>query len=346
MIDPETTLEEIIIRVKSKRDISVWQKNAKIAPLLSFVDKLNSFPKKKINLPSSALRRSVLNEIARQGNQDRASLWKNLGSVFRFGGGLVGTLLILLSLGVGTAVAALESLPGQPMYSLKKVVEEAQYRLAQDETEKATLHIKFTNERVDELEELIAKSKEGKVSEEQVQKIVTQTLAELKTTNDAVAKAQDNDQPKVAILTKLINLHNKTDNLLKSASIESEGEIKIELEKAIEVSKISKEEAIDNMERAGLKVDSSPITIIEEKSNVVTAEGKITSINSTSLSIGTAKFLINAETKLVNATLEDLKVDLEVLVNGEVVEDKTYAKEITLKTIEIKDTIKEPTETQ
>jgi len=168
----------------------------------------------------------------------------------------LGSLLIVISLALGTAVAALESTPGQPIYPLKKVVENIQLRMASDEDEAANLQIKFANKRLEELEKVLEQNKAGEASEAEVSKAV----ADLQKTTKAAVTASGKTksaQPKVAVLTKLV----AQSAVLKSAAIESEGEVKLEIEKALETVIISQKQAIENIERAGLKVEAVPIEI-------------------------------------------------------------------------------------
>ena len=98
-----------------------------------------------------------------------------------------------------------------------------------------------------------------------MQKIISKTVKDLQaSTNAAVAATQvPSDETNISTLTKLAELGNKQEAVLKSATIRIEGEVKEELEKALEISRISKEEAIANIERAGLKVEGQAV-ILEE----------------------------------------------------------------------------------
>lgn len=178
---------------------------------------------------------------------------------FKLSAAFFGTILIAVSLTIGTAVAALDSVPGQPIYPLKKLVESAQLRLA-SEDEKADLQLKFADQRLEELGKILEQNRQGKLSEEKAKEIVAAAVKDLQAnTAAAVTAAQSSrsSSPKVKILTKLV----EQSAVLKSAAIESEGEVKLELEKALETTVISQEEAIRNIERAGLKVEANPIIL-------------------------------------------------------------------------------------
>jgi hypothetical protein len=235
---------------------------------------------------------------------------------------------------MGTAVAALQSVPGQTIYPLKKIVENVELKFTRDPAAKANLQIKFANTRLEELETVLAKSEAGEISSDEVQKIVSSTVNELKATTAAALNTSSGKQPsnkQVATLNKIVDLSNKQQAvlspLLSTAGISDDGQVKIIVEEALETSKISKEEAIKNIENAGLKVEDA---LTDADANKVTANGKITAVNSTSVTIGTATFLLTKDTEYANIKIADLKVDLTVKIVGENRSDKkTYALTIT-----------------
>jgi hypothetical protein len=252
-----------------------------------------------------------------------ASFSPNFLRIARVTAGVLGTFLIVVSLTVGTAVASLQSMPGQTLYPLKKIVESVQLRMTSDQTQKANLQIKFASTRLEELEQVLERGQNGQISAQEVQKIVTNTIQDLKTSTAAAVKVSV-EQPKVAIVSKLTDLSNK----LKTASIASEGEVKLELEKALQATRVSTDEAIKNIERAGLKVENQPITI--ENPDEVNATGKLTAVSETSVGIGTAKFLLTKDTKYVKVEVKDLKIEQVVEIKGQVKDGKTYATTVTL----------------
>jgi len=259
-------------------------------------------------------------------------VFQSIPRFLRISTGVIGSVLIFSSLTIGTAVAALESVPGQPIYPVKKFVENVQMRMTTDEAAKVNLQIKFANNRLEELEKVLEKNKQGKVSGEEVQKLVEKTIKDVAQTTDTISKKtseQKVENPQVKVLTKIVDLSNKQTALLQTASIQSEG--RLDLGKALEESLITKERAIENIEKAGLKVEEKPIVIeqrTEDTQNTVQAKGKLTSVSATSLNIGTARFLLTKDTKFVNIIETDLKVDKLVEIKGEVREGKTYALEI------------------
>lgn len=335
-IDLEKIIDEIANRVKHRHDVSNWEHNSQFAPITNVILKLNSLPKSK--LPKANLERiknQIFDKIAAPQVRARTKGFWFTPSALRFATGIVGSILIVISLSIGTAVAALQSVPGQAIYPLKKVVENIQLKFTSDPAAKANLRIKFANNRLDELAAVLEKNQAGQISTEKAQEIVAKTVADLQKTTAAISSSSkdSSSNTKVSTLTKILDLTNKQTAVLKpllsAATISNEGEVKSVLEQALETSKISKEEAIKNIENAGLKIEDQPIGIPED--NAVEANGAITSLSSTSINIGTSKFIVTKDTKYDNITTADLKVGLKVHISGEVRNDKqTYAVNISL----------------
>lgn len=332
--DQEQLIEEIVSRVKAGRDISDLPKNPTTNSYVKMIRTLNNFPKATIETPNfDRVRNQILDRIAIPQEEPVAGTFGMvLAAVPRFlkiGGAVIGSFLILSSLALGVSVAALQSLPGQPIYPVKKVVERVQLKLTADEAEKTNLEIKFANNRLEELEKLILQNQQGKVSGAEVQRIAEQTVSDISKTTSKVSQNTNPDQPQTQILTKLVDLTSKQTALLQTASVNEEGQVKLELQKALEASKVSQEKTLADIERAGLRVDETTTVISAKQApDEVTASGKITALNSTTISIGTAKFLLTKDTKFVNITQDALEVDQIVDIKGQIIQDKTYALEI------------------
>ncbi|MBX4191518.1 MAG: hypothetical protein KW804_01825 [Candidatus Doudnabacteria bacterium] len=279
---------------------------------------LQSIAKTKMpDFNSDRIRNQILDRIAipvESGFMTRASAF---APFLRLGAGVMASLLIVVSLTLGVAVAALDSVPGSSIYPLKKIVENIQLKLTPSD-EKSALQLKFASNRVDELQEVLEQKQEGKISAEEADKIIVSTVKDIQKTT---AAAVNNNPRSKTVVNKLADISNK----LKAASVQTEGQVKIDLEKALEDTKISQEEAIKNLEKAGLKVEASPLTI----SDTITASGKLTAVTIDSASIGTAKFLLTKDTKFVGLEAKDLKAGMLVDIKGEIKDNKSYALQIT-----------------
>lgn len=336
MINTPEQLDELINRLKNNSDVSNYLKDPESSGSVNLVSLLTNIPKAQIPQPNLLrVRNKILDRIsvpAQLSSEGFASGFKAyLPRFIRITSGIVGAFTIVLGLTLGTAVAALESIPGQAIYPIKKMVEKVQLQLADTEEQRTNLQIKFANIRLDELETVLQKQKEGKISPEEVQIVVANTVKDIETTSQTVAE-QSKDEPNVNLLTKIVTLTDKQAAVI-NANLESESAITVDLQKALESSKTTKELAIENIERAGMVVEADPLLIITEapkNDNIVTAEGKITSIPNGMISIGTVQFLLTEETKYDNIKPEELAVDLIVKITGEIRSDRTYATEIEL----------------
>ncbi|MBX4187165.1 MAG: hypothetical protein KW802_02835 [Candidatus Doudnabacteria bacterium] len=275
----------------------------------------------------SRVRNQILDRLALP-EATESGIWNKLTAFapyFRLGGGILASLLIVVSLTLGTAVAALDSAPGSAIYPLKKIVENIELRLAPSD-QKTNLQLKFAVNRADELQEVLERNQEGKISDQEAEAIVANTVKDLQKTTAAITA--NKSKPKSgSIVNKLADISNK----LRAATVQSEGQVRIELEKALESTKITQDEAIKNLEQAGLKIENTPITI----DDTMTASGKLTTVTVDSVSIGTAKFLLTKDTKFVGLEAKDLKAGILVDIKGQIKDNKAYALQIT-KVAEIK----------
>jgi hypothetical protein len=338
-------LDELIRRVQNHGNVSSWKKDPQDAGSVNLVSIMANMPKAEVPRPNLIrVRGKILDRISLPSERDSASSFfapsflQYIPRVVRITGGIVGSFLIVISMTVGTAVATLESVPGQTIYPLKKIVENVQLQLATTEEQKTNLQIRFANKRVDELETVLQKQKEGKISEEEAQKVVVDTVQDIQKTTEAVAE-QNLTEPKVDVLNKIVTLSSKQTAVIQAAQLVSEGEVKIELDKALEVSLTTQEKAIESIEKTtGLTVEKPTVPpIVKEETkngNSVLAEGKLTTVSPAAVSIGTAQFLLTSETKYVNITLSDLKVDVIVKITGEIrADNKTYATQVELQSM-------------
>lgn len=318
--DPQQFIEEMILAAKRRQDLSVWLKHPETADTANTILKLETIPRRNVILPDlAALQARVLDKIQAKASA-RASVWASIPNMLKTSFALLGSLMIVVSVTMGVAVAALQSVPGQPIYPLKKIVENIELRLT-PKSKVAALQIQFADNRISELQTVIEQQEQGQLSEQEVQKIVSATVRDIQKNTAAAAKSTAN-QPQSAILSKFTDISNK----LKIASIEASGEVKIEIEKAIQSTQDSKAEAIKSVQEAGLEIEGEPVVI----DNSVTATGKLTAASETSLSIGTIKFLLTKETKFIGLTIKDLKVGLLVDIRGQIKDNKTYADTVEL----------------
>jgi hypothetical protein len=329
-------LDEIIRLVQNHEDVSILAKPQHDPSSTNLVSVLANMPKAQIDKPNLLhVRNKILDRIslpseAAVTNGLFVSGWTQyLPRLMRITGGVLGAFTIMLGLTIGTAAAALESVPGQTIYPLKKMVETFQLQLASTEAEKANLQIKFANNRVDELATIIKKKKAGQATDDEVKKAVESTVKNLEETSQAIAN-QTETESKTELYTKIVSLSDKQAAVIMSAQTGANAEVQADLAKALESSKISKEQAIENIERAGLNIEDTLLLSSDDQvnHNQVVAEGALTIANRFQISIGTSQFLLTSDTEYANIGIVDLKVGTPVIIHGEVRNNKTYAVKI------------------
>ncbi len=335
-LDLEKLIDEMDKDLTNESDLSAWKNNRKTSSVMNLIAILRSVPKARVPSPDlMRIKDQVLDRIAVPLEVEApAGYFMGWAKMLRVGAIAMAGVVLFVGSVAGTASAALNSTPGQPLYPLKKVVESLELRLA-DNDQKAVLQMQFANNRLDEIQTVLAQKEAGELSEQETQQILSDTFKDLQKTTTAAAKAAATS-PKV--VSKLATLGTQ----LRAASIQSEGSVKAEIEKAIETTKISHDEAIKNLENAGIQLEGTPLEI----SDLVSASGKLTAVTETSVSIGTAKFLINKDTEYVNALAGKLAVDQVVDIEAQIKDNKTYAQKITLILVTKPDNSDTPTNTE
>ncbi len=319
-LDLEKLIDEMDKSVMQETDLSAWKNNRQTSSVLNLIAALRSLPKARIPSPDlMRIKNQVLDRISipvEAGNP--SGYFLNFAKMLRVSAIVMASLVVFVGSVAGAAAAALNSTPGEAFYPLKKVAENLELKLA-DDNQKAVLQMQFANNRLDEIQTVLAQKEAGELSEEQTQQLLSGPVRDLQKTTSAAARAATTS-PKV--VGKLADLSTQ----LKAASIQSEGSVKAEIEKAIETTQVSHDEAIQNLENAGIKLEGTPLEITDS----VSASGKLTAVSETSVSIGTAKFLINKDTKYINITVLKLAVDQVVDIEAQIKDNKTYAQKITL----------------
>src|SRR5437870_2700892 len=143
-LDYEKIVDEMATAVKTNRDLSVWKKNRKVSPLLTLVSQLNQMP--KVNVPQPdfmRVRNQILDRISVPALEEQPTWFASyLPKMLRISVGTIGSLLIIVSLALGTAVAAMHAVPGDAIYPLKTVVENIELKLTASD-QRPSLQLKF-----------------------------------------------------------------------------------------------------------------------------------------------------------------------------------------------------------
>jgi len=158
----------------------------------------------------------------------RTSPRKSMGFLPRFVTGFAAAALVAVVLGSGAVAASGSALPGDPLYGLKRTVEDVRLQSASSPTQRGELQHEFEQRRVGEANELLDAGREGEVeftgTIEEIQPkawIVSSLVVQLDANTSIVGTPQINRVAEVRGVTGPSGLR------ATSISIESSGESEI-----------------------------------------------------------------------------------------------------------------------
>ena len=173
----EKCLERITVKGESiEACLSDYPEHAsRLEPLLrtaisasSCVQPIQAAPELKLKA-----RNRMLSEI--QGRQQKRVKVRTFAWKYRWA--LPALLLLLLLISSGVVIGANDSMPGEPLYSVKTTMEKIQLKLTPSDLDKAKLHVKFAERRAEEMVEM---NKSNKTQE--VEKLALRVERELNRT--------------------------------------------------------------------------------------------------------------------------------------------------------------------
>jgi len=167
---------------------------------------------------------------------------------------LIVALALVLAGGDGIVYASADSLPGSPLYGVKRATEQVQLFFAPAGTERTELHIKFAQRRLEEVQALT--EVKGRVDEEALAAIAEETELALKETEKVPA------QDKAALLDKLVSLTEHQLAVLERVQEKAPEAAQNGLNRALEVSQRGHKRAREALEKEkpgrGVKPTKSP----------------------------------------------------------------------------------------
>jgi hypothetical protein len=236
------------------------QHAGQLAPLIQVADRIReaSHPTLSVSATKAVEQRLLKRATELRQSEAKSSCWsfpfslRPLGTVAAM---LIVVLALVLAGGGGIVYASTDSLPGSPLYGVKRAAEQAQLFLAPAGTKRVELHIKFAQRRLEEVQAL-AEIK-GQVDEEALAAIAEETELAL----EGIEKAPAQD--KSALLDKLVSLTERQQAVLEEVWAEAPEAAQKGLNRALEASQRGREKAREALEKEkpgrGVKPIKSPV---------------------------------------------------------------------------------------
>lgn len=141
------------------------------------------------------------------------------------------SLLLVVAATAGTAYAAVQSLPGQTLFAVKRTAEQIHLSLASNAVEKANLQVRYANKRLQEAEVIFTKKANPKLEVAALRELKAQTEAALSDVKQVVKETAPSEAAPHPVVSSLADVTSKQQVLLKTIEPQTEptGEIKDEV---------------------------------------------------------------------------------------------------------------------
>lgn len=217
-----------------------------LAPLIQVVNHIweTSHPMLSASATQAMERRLLKRATELKQSRAKPSLWPlpfSLRPLLTVAATLIVILALALAGGGGIVYASTDSLPGSPLYGVKRATEQVQLFLAPGGTKRAELHIKFAERRLEEVQTL-AEIKD-QVNEEALTAIAEETESALREAEKAPA------QDKQALLDKLVSLTERQQAVLQRVQVKAPEAAQKGLKRALEASQRGHERAREALEK-------------------------------------------------------------------------------------------------
>jgi len=177
----------------------------------------------------------------------RRSLWdRYLTPIFSSGrtrrwAAVLAVILALVLASAGTAIAAQSSIPGDPLYPVKRVTERLGFLVVREPPGKTHLRLEFTRRRTEEIEALDDRGEEVEES------ILVELATETEETLEEIEVAPQGNRE--SLFEKMVELTERQQEVLRRVQSRVPDQAKPALEKALEASRRGHERATEAIQQ-------------------------------------------------------------------------------------------------
>ena len=204
---------------------------------------------------------------------------------------------LIVFMGTGVSFVAQASVPGEPLWPIKRSIEKVQLSLTISSVKETEVHIKHVNERLEEIDKIIADSNENSVEIEETQAAIKKAVTHLEQDVTAV------------------------DTALKVAQQEEEPLEVVELAKKVTD---ATKEAVDTLEQQAIDVDDEELSEVLDSVKEVNTEVKKSAVN-VALEVHEDIMAVDESTEAPITDSSDLDIDTSTPETIGVVEETTVA---------------------
>jgi hypothetical protein len=259
--DWEVILDECLHNVSTRaesieRCLRRYPQHAgQLAPLLQVADRLRKtrHPTLSVSATKAIEQRLLKRATEIKPSKAKSSRWPlpfSLRPLVTVAATLIVVLALVLAGGGGIVYASTDSLPGSPLYGVKRATEQVQLFLTPMGMGRAELHIRFAQRRLEEVQALA--ETEGKVDEETLAAIAEETALALKEVEGAHPAEKSN------LLEKLASLTERQQAVLKGVQAKAPEAAQKGLNRALEASQQGHERASKALEKEKPDPDVKP----------------------------------------------------------------------------------------
>lgn len=250
--------------------------------------------------------------------QKRPKLFLSFLHLSRFSAASLGSAFLLAALILG-GLKASASLPGQPLFAIKRTAENVRLKFVMDEAAKAQLQLEFAQNRLNEAQVILSNPSSNKQQEIAA---LNELASQTKTAADSVqqlAASQPLEQNNHPIVSRLATLAQQQNSVIDKAQSGDEG-VKAAAQSAANVSNTAAAQASQIKKYLAIaQAAQDPIALVDLSADpdAVSISGTIQKLDKQSLVVEKVEFAINDQTQVTDLAGNPLSY-LSLAVNSKV----------------------------